>query len=269
MPSNTSRLALVEPLGADGPSELRLSITNHATTLDNAAIYEEGTLVSRGTPAYNGQLFKTTDSGAETLSWYDGAHWLPLGMIPQISASNISVLSGQAILTNGSSPTITLPSHAAGQLVTVVNQSSGVTTVSGSNIQGPGASSVSSIPLGTLGAFVTLLDDGTNWHVISGQQDSGWTALTAGSNISSSASIRQIGDRILFKGSLSATGNVTTGSAIATWANTAIATPPASTFIGTSTTPIEFTSTARTVFTLTAISVGALILVEGLAASLS
>src|SRR5947209_6346937 len=42
MPTNTTRLNLEKPAGADGPIELRNSLTNHATILDNALTLNAG-----------------------------------------------------------------------------------------------------------------------------------------------------------------------------------------------------------------------------------
>lgn len=179
----TSRLALEIPDAGDNESAYPPVSSQQMTTLDNAAIYTEGTLVSRPTPVSteHGQFYKTTDSNKETLTWTDGSLWLPLGLIPQTTTSSIGVLSGQALITTGSSAlTITLPSHAAGQICAIVNglSSTVATTVSGSSIQGVGLSSASSFLLGTPGASATLIDDGTSWRFLAGQQDTGWVALT-------------------------------------------------------------------------------------------
>jgi hypothetical protein len=171
----TSRLGLEVPQSTDNESAFPAVSAQEMGILDNAAIYEEGTLVSRSNPSYHGQLYKTTDSGVETLSWFDGSVWLPLGLIPATTTSSKSVVSGQALIVTGSAGvTITLPSHSAGQLVAVFNRSTGGTTVSGSSIYGVGLSAASAFPLATIGSQAILMDDGSNWNIISGQQDTGW-----------------------------------------------------------------------------------------------
>ena len=65
MPTSTSRLSLLQPIGADPASELRLAIAGNATTLDAAAVYLRGTLASR--PAAGsvaaGTFYDATDTG--------------------------------------------------------------------------------------------------------------------------------------------------------------------------------------------------------------
>jgi hypothetical protein len=237
MPNTTSRLALLEPVGADAVSELRLSITNHATTLDNAAIYTEGTLASR-TIGEHGEFYRTTDAGAETLSWTDGSVWLPLGLIPAIKSASASAISGQAILTSGASAiTITLPAHAAGQIVAVKNGSTGGTTVSGSSIQGLGLSAASTFSLGAVGSFAVLIDDGTSWHFLAGQQDTGWVAVTLASGFTGTAAYARLkGDTVSLKGGITnGTGaQVTSGTTLGTMP--AFAAPAAATPLLTATT---------------------------------
>ena len=73
MPNTTSRLGLVQPLGTDAVSELRVSITDNASTLDNSVIVTEGTLASRPAGSYNGQTYYATDTGL--WYFYTGSAW--------------------------------------------------------------------------------------------------------------------------------------------------------------------------------------------------
>jgi len=229
----TSRLGLDVPDSSDNESAYPADAAQSLGILDNAVTYAEGTLVSRGTPSYHGQLYKTTDSGAETLSWFDGAMWLPLGLIPAIVTASGSVVSGQALIVTGSSAvTITLPSHAVGQIVAVLNYSTGGTTVSGTSIQGLGLSAASSFALGASGAGAVLIDDGTSWRFLAGQQDTGWVSLslhagtaTAPGTSGYAPAARIQGDRVRLRGGI----ENTSGSS---WtANTVFTTLPSSAFV--------------------------------------
>lgn len=83
MPTPTSRLALLEPIGADTVSELRLSSTNHATTLDAAVIVTEGTLTSRPSSSLvYGQTYYATDTGL--WYFYNGSAWQTVSMAPTV-----------------------------------------------------------------------------------------------------------------------------------------------------------------------------------------
>jgi hypothetical protein len=65
MPTTTTRLGLVQPIGTDPSSELRTSITTNADTLDNAALYFQGTLANRSTVVASpiaGELYYATDA---------------------------------------------------------------------------------------------------------------------------------------------------------------------------------------------------------------
>lgn len=179
-PNNSFRY----PTSANNGTDFSTGLLDFADDVDG--MWSAGTLVSR--PAASavkaGAVYRTTDTGGETLSASDGSVWLPLSLIPAIKSASASAVSGQAIITSGASAiTITLPAHANGQIVAVKNGSTGGTTVSGSSIQGPGLSSASSFPLGAVGAFAVLIDDGTSWHFLGGQQDTGWVALTLTSGI--------------------------------------------------------------------------------------
>lgn len=65
MPTTTTRLALVDPIGADAPSEFRVGIAASNAILDNAAIYTEGTLAARplAGAVEHGHLYGGTDTG--------------------------------------------------------------------------------------------------------------------------------------------------------------------------------------------------------------
>lgn len=152
----------------------------------------------------------------------------PPGLFPVVTSSSVTAASGQCIITTGSSAlTVTLPAHAKGQTVAVINVTSNTTTVAGSNIQGLGLSSASSFPLGLSHACAVLLDDGSSWDIISGAQDTGWvqfatlgTHINGGAGTSATPASRLIGDRVYLRGLLQSSGTVTTGSVIFTLAST-------------------------------------------------
>jgi Phage Tail Collar Domain len=73
MATTTPRLALLEPATSDAPSEIRLAITNNATTLDAAALDTQGTAVSRPAAATSGRYYASTDTGA--LDRDNGSAW--------------------------------------------------------------------------------------------------------------------------------------------------------------------------------------------------
>jgi hypothetical protein len=246
MAGTTSRLGLEYPQTSDLESAFPAVSAQQMGILDNAAIYAEGTLVSRAISEH-GQFYRTTDSGAETFSWTDGSLWLPLGLIPASTSVSASVVSGQALITTGGSAlTATLPSHAAGQMVAVLNYSTGGTTVSGSSIQGIGLSSASSFPLGMVGAGAVLLDDGTNWRFLAGQQDTGWVSLTLGTNIGAGSgytpAARVVGNGVELCGApVNNTGSSATS--LTTWATIPLGLRPASPVsAGSASTPYEITT---------------------------
>lgn len=247
----TSRLGLDVPDSTDAVSGFPTVAGQQMGILDNAVIYEENTLVNRpvASSTAHGTLFRTTDTNGETLGWNDGAVWLPLGLIPASVSTNTTALSGQAIITTGSSAvTVTLPTNTKGAMVAVMNRSTGGTTVSGSNIQGTGLSSASSFPLGTVGASAVLLADGTNWNIIAGQQDTGWVALTPGTSITAStspvAAARLVGDKVYYRGSLTtATSFAGPNVLLATIAAGATATALTPSYAGNFTAPTQVSST--------------------------
>ena len=149
-----------------------------------------------------------------------------------IKTANYTAVDGDAVIVGSGAAaavTITLPSHAAGQIVAVSNFSTHGTTVAGDTIQGEGLSAASSFPLGAVGSRAILWDSGSGWYIMSGQQDSGWVALTlsGGGGVYQTAtgfdtpSARLVGDRVELKGAIQALTNRTVGSAWATVPSTA------------------------------------------------
>lgn len=79
MPNSTTRLGLQEPITSDGPSELRVAMTNNATALDGAVLVSEGIFASiPSTPSPNvvGQTYYATDTGL--WYFYTGSGWKAL-----------------------------------------------------------------------------------------------------------------------------------------------------------------------------------------------
>ena len=90
----SSRLGLQIPDSTDAVSGFPPVNAEQMGLLDNAATFVEGTLASRTNPSYHGQLYKATDTGGETLTWFDGSVWLPLGLIlatPLVAAATVLV----------------------------------------------------------------------------------------------------------------------------------------------------------------------------------
>jgi microcystin-dependent protein len=82
MPNQTPRLNLQEPVTTDGPSELRLAVTNHATTLDGAVLFSEGTLANIPAPGQAGRRYYATDSKIELFD--NGSAWIPASSGPPV-----------------------------------------------------------------------------------------------------------------------------------------------------------------------------------------
>ena len=205
---STSRLGLNIPDGSDNESAFPTVSNQQMTTLDASVVEFSGTLSNRSSVVSSPQIgfdYYATD----TKQWfrYNGSAWQALRLIPVSTSTSTTAVDGQELLVTGSSAiTITLPSHASGQMVGVTNYSSGGTTVSGTLIQGLGLSSASSFPLGAVGAHAILLDDGTNWNLIAGQQDTGYLAMTLGSGVNSIAgytpAARLVGNMVELCGTL-------------------------------------------------------------------
>lgn len=129
--------------------------------------------------------------------------------------SNVTAAESDFVVANAAI-TVTLPATpAAGDMVGVIAGTGSATVArSGSpSIFGVGLNFVTSFTLAAPGAHAVLLFDGTNWLIVQGQQDSGWVAITAGTNMSTSvpagvnspqAQLR--GDRVTLRGWLKNTG---------------------------------------------------------------
>ena len=76
MPGTTDRLALLQPVGTDAVSELRAAITQNAATLDNAAMFLQGTLAARPAAALDGRFYLATDTGQLFLD--NGSSWVQI-----------------------------------------------------------------------------------------------------------------------------------------------------------------------------------------------
>ena len=225
MPTTTSRLGLAQPLTTDAATEYRAAITGNAATLDNAALYTEGTLAARPAAGSveHGHIYRSTDT--HDVSWSNGTSWIPLvqaggpvgHLIPTNKTTTYTAVAGDLVLAqNGSSYTVTLPAPVAGAVVGVFvyGAGTGVITVSaGSAVvygAGLGSSGSSSFKLGTAGATATVVSDGANWFIRAGQQDTGWVALTIGTGMSADTSdgstatpgARTVGDIVRLRGML-------------------------------------------------------------------
>lgn len=136
-----------------------------------------------------------------------------------------TAVDGDAVIVGSgaaSAVTITLPAHAANQIVSVANFSTFGTTVAGTSIQGKGLNNASSFPLGTVGAKALLFDDGTHWYLLAGEQDSGWMALPTLWSAWSPAtgyyapSARKRGDEVEIRGSATTSGTTPRNSIVGT-----------------------------------------------------
>jgi hypothetical protein len=89
MPTSTSRLDLLQPIGSDAVSELRIAITANATGLDGAVIVTQGTVSGRPTNgSYVGQTYYATDTGL----WYfwTGSAWQTVMLAGALSEGTVS-----------------------------------------------------------------------------------------------------------------------------------------------------------------------------------
>jgi hypothetical protein len=77
MPTTTSRLGLLNPIGSDLPSEIRLGSTTNYATLDGAVTITEGVFSSRPAGSYYGQTYYATDAlgGLGLWYFYTGTAW--------------------------------------------------------------------------------------------------------------------------------------------------------------------------------------------------
>ena len=111
MPNETSRLSLAEPLTSDASSELRLSITNNATTLDDAVLVTEGTISSIPTASSveKDHIYRATD----TSQWFvsDGSNWTlfaPALSVPSGAMTSRTRVMETAYQPNASRPTFVI-----------------------------------------------------------------------------------------------------------------------------------------------------------------
>jgi hypothetical protein len=95
MPTTSSRLALLAPVGADFPSEYRVAATASNAILDNAALYlPPGLLSVRPTSPPEGSFYYATDS--ELLYLYSGGEWGTVTVAGPWVA--LSLLNGWAVV---------------------------------------------------------------------------------------------------------------------------------------------------------------------------
>jgi hypothetical protein len=115
VPNETSRLTLQEPLISDSTSELRLSITANAQTLDNAVLVTEGTLVERPTASSveKDHIFRATDVD----EWYitDGTTWQILA--PSPPSVGASVIATAQSTSSTSYTTLATPDEISGLVI--------------------------------------------------------------------------------------------------------------------------------------------------------
>lgn len=224
MPSNTSRLALAQPVVGDAVTEYRVAMTSNTATLDAAVTEFSGTISQRSllTP-YIGMMYYATD----TALWYmyNGSAWstgvLTGGYSPLtnhlLSSGSYSASPGDIVYA-GPGTTVTLPTVPAGsQTIGVyakasVSGASPVTVNCGASIiYGDGFAAASSFLLGSPQSHAVLQNVNGAWMIVSGQQDTGWVALTPGTGIVSAsteaAAARLLGDRVWLRGILQNNGS--------------------------------------------------------------
>jgi hypothetical protein len=177
-----------------------------------------------------GDEFRNTTTG----TWYKhtGSAWHTLGALSYaIASTSVTAAVGQWIQVGGTTGavTISLPTNGtAGDIVAITNDSSNPVTVAatgGESFDGGGlVSGPTSFPLGVGGgsaASVVLCFSGTRWIFLAGQQDSGWVALSLVNSWVSTGgptpSVRLVGDRVWFKGSVSSGSTTTVATLGATY----------------------------------------------------
>lgn len=178
MATSTSRLGLLQPVGADPASELRVAITTNATLLDPSMRFFSGTLANRGTVDATpilGDSYYATDAGL--MYMYNGSGWTQLGAVGSgygnlsyvyKTSGPVTALLGQLIGCNGSF-TVNLPTPTLNGIVGVVNIVGGAITITAPSglIYAPG-SAAASYHLNTSGFLPVLFQsDGTNWLMVS------------------------------------------------------------------------------------------------------
>ena len=118
MPDPTPRLALSKPVGADGVTQLRLSIDNHADALDAAALDLQGTLAARPPAGTQGRYFFATDAAA--LFRDDGTSWVEI----QVGPIGTSDLANGAVTTDKIADGTINKGDADASLLGVIGQAS-------------------------------------------------------------------------------------------------------------------------------------------------
>lgn len=183
--------------------------------------YSSGTNGAKPTPAVEGRVYRTTDSGG-ALELDTGTLWLPLSKSVVVRTAGASQFSGQAIVYTGTgAATMALPAPSLGAEVEYwagsgVSGAAPLTIDAGSGVLiiGKGVSA-RTIVLGIEGAFVRLRADGTNWEIVGGEQNSGWIAVAGASGVTAGTgytpAYRLKADKVDLCGQL-------VGSAITTWA---------------------------------------------------
>ena len=233
MPGATTRRALPLPVGADFPSEYRLSITAAANAADTDAIYLSGTLTARSSLSglVAGTFYYVTDATPPALTEYNGTAWgtlLQAGNSPLASTSasgTIIAAPGQLVIANNQ--VVNLPTPTAVDQLIGVTASSAVTSTTpvtigvaaGTNVYTVGFNFTAggSVLLGVAQASMVFQSVSlTHWVCISGQQDTGWVALALATMITAQAtyytpSARRVGDTVRLSG---AVNNGTGGSSI-------------------------------------------------------
>ncbi len=101
MSTLTSRLSLVEWVGADVVATMRTGNTTNMAILDNASIFTQGTLASRPAAATAGRYYLATDdtsagSSIGTLYFDTGAAWVAGFNPPSRGATNIAASQSTA-----------------------------------------------------------------------------------------------------------------------------------------------------------------------------
>jgi hypothetical protein len=151
-------------------------------------------------------------------------------LFPQFKSSSASAVAGFSYQA-AASVTMTLPaSPVLGDTIRVAAAAgvtgatpAVVTAAGGKGINGLGLAAASTFKLGTPWAYATLQYDGTAWQIIDGQQDTGWVALTLGTNITTftsgyAAAAKIVGNEVELSGSMknNTGGALGTGVTIAT-----------------------------------------------------
>jgi hypothetical protein len=158
MPTNTARLALAQPVGADAASEFRVAMTSNTATLDNAAIYKSGTLASRPATPAAGTFYYATDTGLTY--WWNGTAWLgvplqgawtALTLPSTISADGTTWLAG-----------VRVEGNVARLRGSIYNNGSGGTLSSGTTVATLPFSVPVIVRVPATGAFIRLIISGTS-----------------------------------------------------------------------------------------------------------